>query len=133
MTQAENGYLLDTHALLWALLDRTRLSTAVLTILEKRDVPVHISAVTAMELSTKVRIGKLPQAAPVLVNFETDMKDDGFAFLPLTIAHGLLAGSLKINHKDPFDRLLMAQSICDGLILISNETVFDSFGIRRIW
>jgi PIN domain nuclease of toxin-antitoxin system len=126
-------YLLDTHALLWALLDKSRLPERVRMIIESGEGEVYISAVTAMELATKFRIGKLPQAGPILADFEVAMLEDGFRFLSVSTQHSLLAGSMKGEHKDPFDRFLIAQSICEELTLVSNETLFDAFGVHRLW
>jgi PIN domain nuclease of toxin-antitoxin system len=128
-----SDYLLDTHALLWALLDKSRLPKRVRMIIESGEGEVFISAVTAMELATKFRIGKLPEAGPILADFESAMLEDGFQFLSISTRHSLLAGSMKGDHKDPFDRFLIAQSICDGLTLVSNEALFDSFGVNRLW
>ncbi len=133
MTDVPTGYLLDTHALLWALLERRRLSGAVLEVLNDDNANIAVSAVSAVEISIKHRIGKLPEAAPILQNFERDLIADGFEMLSITIEHGLRAGALPIDHKDPFDRLLIAQSICENMVLISNESLFDSFGVRRLW
>ncbi len=126
-------YLLDTHALLWALLDKSRLPERVRKIIESGDDDVSISAVTAMEMATKFRIGKLPEAGPILADFESAMLEDGFQLLSISASHSLLAGSIEGGHKDPFDRFLIAQSICDNMTLISNEALFDSFGGTRLW
>jgi PIN domain nuclease of toxin-antitoxin system len=67
------------------------------------------------------------------MNFEADIEVLGFEPLPISICHARLAGSLPNPHKDPFDRLLIAQAMLEGMALVSNETVFDSFGVQRIW
>jgi PIN domain nuclease of toxin-antitoxin system len=126
-------YLLDTHSFLWAFIAQARLSQAVRTIILTADDTIYFSAVNVMEIETKYRIGKLPEAQGLVESFYPLVNRAGFVPLNVTIEHARLAGALKIDHKDPFDRLLIAQAICDGLILISNETLFDSFGVRRIW
>lgn len=86
-----------------------------------------------MEIATKRRIGKLPEAGILAARFETEITALGFKPLSITIEHARRAGSLPIPHKDPFDRLLIAQSLDDGLLLVSNEAVFDAFGVNRLW
>jgi PIN domain nuclease of toxin-antitoxin system len=86
-----------------------------------------------MEIETKYRIGKLPEVKDILSGFDRLMKAAGLEPLSITIEHARKAGSLPIAHKDPFDRFLIAQSICDGLTLVSNEALFDSFGVNRLW
>jgi len=92
-----------------------------------------VSAVSAMEVTTKYRIGKLPHVGLLARNFAGEVAAEGFGGLPITLAHGRAAGSLAIQHEDPFDRLLMAQAIAEKLTLVSNETVFDSSGVSRLW
>lgn len=125
--------LLDTHALLWWYLDHPALSAPARSAIEAEDSEVLVSAVSAMEVTTKFRLGKLPQAAALADRFEE--LAEGYRFAPLSIAlrHASLAGSLPIAHKDPFDRLLMAQAIAENLTLVSNEQVFDASGVTRLW
>lgn len=125
--------ILDTHAVLWWLLDDPRLPQAVEDVIADPANEVYVSAVSAMELATKFRIGKLPQAAKVAGRLAEITVE--FSFLPLNITapHGDLAGGLQHKHKDPFDRLLIAQSIIEQAWLVSNETLFDDFGVRRLW
>ncbi len=86
-----------------------------------------------MEITTKFRLGKLPEVAALVDRYETIIDQFEFLPLPITVAHAHLAGSLAIPHKDPFDRFLIAQALADDLILVSNEAVFDGFGVRRLW
>lgn len=94
---------------------------------------ILVSAVSAMEVSTKFRLGKLPDAEILAQDFESIMEAQGFIELPISIRHGRIAGNLQVAHKDPFDRLLIAQSLADDIPLISNETLFDDFGVTRVW
>ena len=75
----------------------------------------------------------MPEAARQSAEFERRFVDEGFVGLPISVAHAATAGALAIPHKDPFDRLLIAQSQMEGLILVSNEAVLDGFGVRRLW
>ena len=94
---------------------------------------IFVSAVSAWEIATKFRLGKLPGAQAVAANIAAIIADQGFAELPITVPHGQLAGSLASPHKDPFDRMLIAQSMLDRMPLISIEPVFDRYGIQGIW
>ena len=86
-----------------------------------------------MEIATKFRIGSLPDAALLAQDFEAIIADQGFAELSISVQHARLAGEMKIAHKDPFDRLLIAQSQAEDLALVSNEVLFDSFAVKRLW
>ena len=124
--------LLDTHALLWFVAGSERLSAAARAAIDASD-GVLVSAVTAMEIATKHRIGKLANAALLARDFEAQLSARGFIELALTARHAQLAGNLDIAHKDPFDRMLIAQSLVENLPLVSNETLFDNFGVSRVW
>lgn len=125
--------LLDTHAFLWWLLDDPSLSRAAWTVVGDTGNAVFVSAATAWEITTKFRIGKLPKHAVIAEDVGGWIGKAGFGKLPVTVAHGQLAGSLPGQHKDPFDRMLMAQSIAERLVLVSNETLFDAYGVERLW
>jgi PIN domain nuclease of toxin-antitoxin system len=83
------------------------------------------------EIATKSRLGKLPGMAAVAL--EAEVAAQGFAPLPITLRHGQMAGALPGDHRDPFDRMLIAQAMAEGLALVSNETAFDFYGVRRVW
>ncbi len=125
--------LLDTHALIWWFLDSPRLSNVAREALGASPGPVYVSAVSAFEIATKVRLGKLPEAAALDQAFEAFLISQALTPLPLTIAHAQHAGGLVIEHKDPFDRLLIAQALLENLTLVSNERGFDAFGVSRLW
>jgi PIN domain nuclease of toxin-antitoxin system len=93
-----------------------------------------VSAASAWEISTKRRIGKLPDADSIpSEGFEGIVRSQGFLPLPVALSHGEAGGALPGVHKDPFDRLLIAQAILENLTLVSNEQLFDSYGVRRLW
>ena len=92
-----------------------------------------MSAATAWEIATKVRIGKLPGAVYLAENLLECLRGQGFSELPVTLSDGLRAGNMPGDHRDPFDRMLIAQALARDIPLISNETAFDAFGVRRIW
>ena len=125
--------LLDTHTLLWWLDGDEQLSLTARSWIEIPEHRILVSAASAWEIATKVRIGKLPGAQAVAANFHECLISQGFAPLDITADHALRAGSLPGPHRDPFDRMLIAQAQALNIPLISNENLFDHYGIRRIW
>lgn len=124
--------LLDTHALLWwAILD-PRLSRKAKKAVADDDSEVFVSAASAWEIATKARIGKLewPAAAGTVNAY---VLGQGFRALPISLEHAERAGRLQIAHRDPFDRVLIAQAQIEDMWLVSNEDMFDSVGVRRYW
>ncbi|MGQ2990232.1 MAG: type II toxin-antitoxin system VapC family toxin [Brevundimonas sp.] len=125
--------LLDTHALLWLALGDERLPERVRGRLEDRASPLFVSAVSAMEITTKHRIGRLPEAGPLALDFTGSVDQLGLTPLPITLAEAELAGRMRNEHRDPFDRLLVAQGLLNDLTLVSRDSVFDAFGVSRLW
>lgn len=125
--------LLDTHALVWWANGSARLSPTARAAIENADNLVWVSAVTVLEVSTKHRLGKLPEATLLARQFDQEVESEGFETLSITTRHGQFAGNLDIAHKDPFDRVLIAQSILENMVLVSNEAPFDGFGVSRLW
>lgn len=125
--------LLDTHALIWWTLDDPKLSAKARSLISSFDTTVFVSAASAWEMATKVRLGKLPGAEAFVSEFQTRVGRLGFRELAISIEHGQRAGLLPGEHKDPFDRMLIAQSQAENIPIISNEQVFDTYRIRRIW
>jgi PIN domain nuclease of toxin-antitoxin system len=125
--------LLDTHALIWWLAGDPLLSAnAKAAVLDPAN-EVFVSAASAWEIATKFRIGKLPHAGALAGNVRDALANQGFLELPITLQHGQVAGNLPGPHRDPFDRMLIAQTTLADLVLLSNEAVFDRYGIRRRW
>jgi PIN domain nuclease of toxin-antitoxin system len=125
--------VLDTHALLWWLAGDARLSPAARDAIADETNEVFVSAASAWEVTTKHRLGKLPGAGPLAVDFAREVRRQGFQALPITLEHGQVAGALVSAHRDPFDRMLVAQAREEKMALVSNETVFDAFGVTRVW
>lgn len=125
--------LLDTHALIWALGDDPRLSSAAREAIDDRGNEILVSAASAMEITTKYRLGKLPQAEQLASAFLPTIRAADYIPLPISVEHAVSAGALAIPHKDPFDRLLIAQARLEGALLVSNEMLFDGFGVERFW
>lgn len=125
--------LLDTHALIWWLAGDEALSRRAREAIEDEGNSVAVSAASAIEIATKFRIGKLPHAALLARDFEAIIATQGFAELAITVHHALRAGEMNIEHKDPFDRFLIAQAQSEDMVLISNEVLFDGFAVKRLW
>lgn len=125
--------LLDTHALLWWLCADPQLSLPARDAIAQASNEVYVSAASAWEVATKARLGKLPGAESLAQAFPHEVERLGFLPLSITIQHGQRAGALPPPHRDPFDRMLIAQAQAENLILVSNEEVFDQYGISRLW
>jgi PIN domain nuclease of toxin-antitoxin system len=125
--------LLDTHALIWWLAGDPSLSADAKAAISDSENEVFVSAVSAWEIATKYRLGRLAQAAALAVDVPGALAGQGFIELPITVLHGQTAGSLPGPHRDPFDRMLIAQATLAGLVLASNEAVFDRYAVQRLW
>ena len=125
--------LLDTHALLWALDENPRLSRAARAAIGDPANTLLISAVSGFEIATKHRLGKLPEFAPIARDFPGILDQFEHEVLPVGMDHAALAGSMDIEHKDPFDRLLIAQARIERVPIVSNEEAFDKLGVERVW
>jgi PIN domain nuclease of toxin-antitoxin system len=125
--------LLDTHVLLWLLLEPQKLSKRVRRLLSDTGTEVLVSSATAWELATKHRLGKLEHAADVVRGYSDHLRTALASELSISSAHALLAGSFKSAHKDPFDRLLASQSTLEGIPLVSNDRAFDDFPVTSFW
>jgi len=126
--------LLDTHVFFWALVAPDRLSNAAQSAIEDPASELIVSAVSAWELATKHRIGKLEAAGPIVLTYERQVADLGAQQLSVSTSHALLAGTLDWDHREPFDRLLAAQSMAEGMPLITKDSAFATLpGIHTIW
>lgn len=125
--------LLDTHALLWWLAGDAALSPAARAAIAEETNAVFVSAASLWEITTKHRLGKLVLSAALLSDLTGVVTDQGFLGLPISLRHAQRAGDLPGPHRDPFDRMLVAQAILDDLVLVSNEHPFDAYGVVRLW
>ena len=124
--------LLDTHIFYWVVRDSPRLRTHHRELLLKAEVRPFVSAITGWEIAAKVRLGKWPEAAPLLPGLEAVIEQAGFQQLPLTMSQAERAGSFDVAHKDPFDRLIADQSLDQGLTLLTVDPVFALFGCKVV-
>jgi PIN domain nuclease of toxin-antitoxin system len=125
--------LLDTHTVLWAMLDDPAISRRASQTVRSLENEAFVSVVSVWEAATKFRKGKLPFAAPLVSDPAAALAMMNLIVLPLGLEHARLAGSLVSPHKDPFDRMLAAQAILEGLVLVSNDKVFDTMLVTRLW
>ena len=125
--------LLDTDALLWWLSDDPALSRRAREAIANTKNTLIVSAASAWEVATKVRLGKLPTAANLASDFAGHLQREGFETLAISTEHAIRAGLLAGSLRDPFDRMLIAQAQAENMPLVSNETLFDDYGIRRLW
>jgi PIN domain nuclease of toxin-antitoxin system len=125
--------LLDTHVLLWWLTDDERLSDGARQAIADEGNEVFVSAASAWEIATKQRLGKLGDVPDAAARFTELVDADGFLHLPVSHLHGLRAGGYDNAHRDPFDRMLAAQSEIESLVLVTRDPAFDDFRCRTLW
>lgn len=122
--------LLDTHVLLWSLAGSPRLSSTAREAIVDAANDVFVSAASMWEASIKRSVGKLRfETAKILA----EMEFNGFRELPITARHALAAGDLPLHHKDPFDRMLVAQAIAEGLTLVTSDSALRPYGVTALW
>ena len=125
--------LIDTHALLWFLLDDFQLGESRADIINAQSNTVYISAASGFEISNKVRVGKLPEALIYITNLEQVCIQHSFKILPLNFEHCKLAGMIQSPHRDPFDRMLAAQSIIEDMPIMTIDVRIKELGAEVIW
>jgi PIN domain nuclease of toxin-antitoxin system len=127
------SYLLDTHTLVWWLLNENKLSVRARNAIASSTGPIFVSAVSAFEIATKVRLGKFEAAREIDADFVGLVRADGFMLLDVHTRHALAAGRLVLAHRDPFDRLLAAQAMAENLTLVTRDPAFSSFDVPTLW
>lgn len=126
------SYLIDTHILLWWLFDDPKLDTTCRDIIRNPAHRIFVSSVSAWEIATKYRIGKLPEAKQLVEQYSQILHQAKFSELAITSAHALRAGNLPIAHRDPFDRMIMAQAELESLPVITYDKAFQTGLIQVI-
>ena len=126
-------YLLDTHTFLWWIADDESLSTIVRERIENPDTQIYFSVVSGWEISIKYSIGRLKLSSPPKRFIQQQLFETGFPVLDIRLDHALEVSALPLIHNDPFDRLLVAQCVCDGMTLLSRDKALDRYSIRVVW
>ena len=125
--------LLDTNALLWSLLEPHKLSQRALATVKDPETVLLVSSASAWELSIKHQLGKLTSASGVLADFPSHLKRLRADVLVITPEHALRAGALPLHHRDPFDRMLVAQAQLEGVAVVTNDEAFSSYDVEVLW
>ena len=128
-----NAVLLDTHVVLWWFAGTAQLSQPARQIIADPGVKVFVSAASAWEIAIKYKSGKLDAAASLVGRFADAIEQDHFIELPVSARHAIAAGLLETRHKDPFDRVLIAQARLENLAIVSTDSRFDEYDVRRVW
>ena len=124
--------LLDTHLFYWIVLGSSRLRPEHRLAVAAQREPVFVSAVTGWEIATKVKLGKWPEAAPLLPDIVEKVRAAGLTVQPLTLEQSVCAGGFDVPHKDPFDRLIAAQALDLDLTLVTVDPAFALFGCKLL-
>jgi PIN domain nuclease of toxin-antitoxin system len=119
--------------MLWWFAGDAKLSTTARNLLSRDDTIVLVSAASAWEICSKVRIGKLPTGHDICENFLGIITEHQFEPLAITVEHGRLAGGMVGTHKDPFDRMLAAQALVEDVPLVTSDSAFAAFGVKVVW
>lgn len=125
--------LLDTRAVVWWWLDDPRLPAKARAVIADQANTVHVSAVSAWEVATKSRLGKWPDVERIGDEFPSLLRRSRFAPMPVSVEHARNAGALAGAHRDPFDRMLIAQSKAENAALVSRDAMFREFEVEVIW
>jgi PIN domain nuclease of toxin-antitoxin system len=125
--------LLDTHTLIWSVEDQARVSAAAMTVLQDPANDRFLSAATIWELAIKFGQGKIALSMPYRLWMETVITDLKLLILPITIEYAEGLSMLPSHHKDPFDRLLIAQALVENIPIVSLDAAFDPYGVTRVW
>lgn len=124
--------LIDTHALFWWFSEPSRLSERALSIIRSPGNRILVSAALAWEMAIKINLGRM-QAMPLVLDLSRHISEEGFAELVIGIEAATRAGLLPLHHRDPFDRLLVAQAQSLNLPILSADALLDAYDVRRIW
>ena len=125
--------LLDTHTMLWFFWDDPLLSAHAKSLIEDAGSRKLVSIASCWEIAIKVGLGKLDLGEPSRSFLPREIARNNFELLPISLAHATMVEGLVAYHRDPFDRLLIAQAMIDGLSVVSADGTFDQYGVNRLW
>ncbi len=125
--------LLDTQALLWFVLDDSRLSETARESIVAADGIVYVSPASLWEVAIKISLGKYVLPMPFAAFWDDQLLANDFTLLPISVAHTARVAELPYHHRDPFDRLIIAQSLVEMIPVVSSDELFADYGVERIW
>ena len=125
--------LIDTHALIWFLEDDPKLSATARAVVEDAANERWVSMASGWEMAIKSQIGKLKLPLAFEGLFPGALESLGFSILPIQAGHLHRYHALPLHHRDPFDRLLVAQALVDGFTIVGDDAAFDEYGVARVW
>lgn len=125
--------LLDTHTFLWFIIDDPQLSSMARNLIQDPVNEVEISPASYWEIAIKIKLGKYTLPHPYQQFMETQIAVNEFRILPIEPRHTALLTTLDLHHKDPFDRLLVAQAVTENIPIISVDSQLDPYGVTRLW
>lgn len=126
-------YLMDSHAILWALTDDPRFGSKARELFLDDEAPLLVSAASLWELALEISIGKLSLSRDLGDLADRELAEQGIPVVPIEARHAIAVRGLPFHHRDPFDRLLVATALVDGLTIVSRDPVFDAYGVTRVW
>ena len=125
--------LLDTHTFLWFILNDPKLSRRAKDLISDGDNVVEISPASYWEIAIKISLGKYALPEPYADFMERELATNDFGILPIEPKHASILTELPFHHRDPFDRMLVAQAICEQIPLVSVDTTLDAYSVKRLW
>ena len=125
--------LLDTHALLWFLLDDPKLSRTARDVIADGENRLEISPASYWEIAIKISLGKYLLPEPLGAFMDRELADNEMRILPILPRHVAVLTDLPFHHKDPFDRLIIAQAMVEGIPVVSSDGAFDAYPVQRVW
>ena len=125
--------LLDTHGFLWFFTDDPQLSAAALAVIADPRNEVLVSPASYWEIAVKVSLGKYPLTVPFEQFWTAGIGGNGFVILPIALPHAAVLSSLPMHHKDPFDRMILAQAIAEQIPVVTVDSAFSSYPVTRLW
>ncbi|MBD2592789.1 type II toxin-antitoxin system VapC family toxin [Nostoc spongiaeforme FACHB-130] len=126
-------FLMDTHTFIWYVTENLRLSNQVLELINDEDNKIFLSIASIWEMGIKQGIGKLTFNLPLEMLITQQISINDFSVLDIKISHVSTVSQLPLHHRDPFDRMLIAQAIVENLPILSADTIFDAYSVKRLW
>jgi len=127
------NYLLDTHTFLWFINDDESLSSTAKALIEDPENTIYLSVASIWEMAIKVSLDKLEMPSPFTDFIDEQLDENTIILLNIKIAHTGIVATLPFHHRDPFDRLIIAQSKVEDIPVIGKDAIFDNYGIKRLW